>query len=58
MTDRILTPAAQVDRDDFIAYYGSSNCGCHLSPPCSSCAHPGNPANQDEDEACWMEETQ
>lgn len=54
MNDRELTPEAQDDRDDFDSEYGGGNCSCHLSPPCGSCTHPGNPMNQDEDESCWM----
>lgn len=50
---RELTEDAQADRASFEAEYGDGNCYCHLSPPCSSCTHPGNPLNQDEDESCW-----
>lgn len=55
MKERILTPGAQDDRDNFERYareYGG--CSCHLNPPCGHCAHPGNPLNQ-EDESCWQE---
>ena len=53
--ERILTPEAQADRDAFIAEYGrDGNCSCHISPPCNSCLHPGNPLQQDEVESCWM----
>lgn len=48
-----LTQAAQIDRDDFEAKYEDSGCSCHNNPPCSFCTHPGNPANQEEDENCW-----
>jgi len=49
-----LTQEADGDRADFIREYGSSgSCCCHLSPPCSSCTHPGNPMNQDECDECW-----
>lgn len=49
-----LTAAAQDDRDQFESKYGDrGNCSCHLSPPCGSCLHPGNPNNQDEDDSCW-----
>ncbi|HYG24454.1 MAG TPA: hypothetical protein VEH04_16875 [Verrucomicrobiae bacterium] len=51
-----LTKEAQIERDDFTGLYGEGNCSCHLSPPCNSCTHPGNPRNQEEDEACWEEE--
>lgn len=49
-----LTEEAQADRDAFTENYGDGNCSCHLgSAPCSSCTHPGNPTNQEEDSACW-----
>jgi len=56
MTTRTLTAEAQAERDQFNAQFGDGNCSCHLSPPCNSCTHPGNPQNQDEDESCWMPE--
>jgi len=49
---RVLTEAAQRDRDAFERYAKDAGCGCHSHPPCSYCTHPGNPANQ-EDETCW-----
>lgn len=57
MTDLILTPAAQADRDEFDWRYDGGNCSCHISAPCSSCTHPGNPQNQEDDPECWMEAT-
>jgi hypothetical protein len=51
MSSRVLTDAAQADRDDFDRNEGC--CSCHISPPCSACTHPGNPLNQDEDDSCW-----
>jgi hypothetical protein len=56
--ERELTPEAQADRDAFERDYDGGNCSCHLSPPCGSCTHPGNPLNQDEDESCWIEVSQ
>lgn len=51
---RRLTPEAEEDRNDFERLYGQGgNCSCHLSPPCVSCIHPGNPLNQDEDPEAW-----
>ena len=50
---RRLTEAAQADRDAFNSYARDSGCACHSMPPCGYCTHPGNPANQDEDERCW-----
>ena len=50
---KILTDDAQNDRDDF--YAGERGCSCHLSPPCGTCTHAGNPQNQIEDESCWTE---
>lgn len=52
----VLTPEAADDALDFLREYGSGNCSCHISPPCSSCLHPGNPSNQDEDSECWEPE--
>lgn len=50
-----LTPGAQAERDEFEACYGTDgSCSCHLSPPCPSCTHPGNPLNQIEDETAWI----
>ena len=55
LAERVLTPEAQAERDDFQAEYGyDGNCSCHISPPCNSCIHPGNPRNQEEDEAAWV----
>lgn len=53
--ERVLTPEAEAEREDFEAKYGMlGNCSCHISPPCGSCIHPGNPRNQEEDETAWM----
>lgn len=49
----VLTEDAQADRDAFNNNYGDGNCSCHNNAPCSSCTHPGNPTNQEEDSACW-----
>lgn len=50
-----LTPEAEEDRAEFNDVYGiGGNCSCHISPPCGSCTHPGNPRNQDEDPSCWI----
>lgn len=38
---------AEQDRADFVQAYGDGNCSCHIAPPCGSCTHPGNPANQE-----------
>jgi hypothetical protein len=50
---RVLTEAAQNDRDAFERYTNLTGCSCHISPPCGYCTHPGNPMNQEEDESCW-----
>jgi hypothetical protein len=56
--ERTLTAEAQADRDDFVSHYGrDGNCSCHLSAPCGSCMHPGNPMQQDECEECWEKPT-
>lgn len=51
---KVLTDEAQAERDEFEREYDGGNCACHLSPPCGSCVHPGNPRNQ-EDDSCWTE---
>jgi hypothetical protein len=48
---RELTEEAQIERYEFER--DERGCTCFISPPCSSCTHPGNPLNQDEDESCW-----
>lgn len=53
---KVLTPEAEADREEFDREYDGGNCSCHISPPCGSCTHPGNPHNQDEYEDCWMDE--
>lgn len=51
---RVLTEDAQDERDAYDSYREESGgCRCHISPPCGSCTHPGNPMNQDEDESAW-----
>ena len=49
-----LTPDAQADRDTFELDYGSGNCSCHISAPCGSCTHVGNPLNQENDPDAWI----
>lgn len=50
---KVLTEEAQSDRDEFDSMDWC--CSCHINPPCGYCTHPGNPANQEEDEDCWIE---
>lgn len=53
---RILTPVAQKEREEFKRLFGrDGNCSCHISPPCPSCIHPGNPLNQGGDDEAWVE---
>lgn len=52
-----LTDEAQDELDDFNSEYGGGNCACHISAPCGSCTHPGNPHNQAEDETAWERDT-
>ena len=54
MSEKILTAEAEADRADFLSAYGDGSCSCHLSAPCGFCVHPGNPANQEEDDECWI----
>lgn len=52
--ERILTPEAEAEREDFEAEIADRGCTCFISPPCGYCTHPGNPRNQEEDETAWM----
>lgn len=54
--NRVLTPDAQAERDDFDQEHERRGCTCCISPPCSHCLHPGNPRNQEEDPDAWMDE--
>lgn len=55
--DKRLTAEAEAERDAFVREYGrDGNCSCHLSPPCDSCLHPGNPLNQAEDPTAWEDD--
>ena len=56
MTKRELSSEAARDRLDYERDRDSNGCTCHFSPPCSICTHPGNPANQAEDDSCWLDE--
>lgn len=54
---KVLTPEAEDERGDFVREYGyHGNCSCFISPPCCSCMHPGNPLQQECNDAAWMEE--
>jgi hypothetical protein len=46
-----LTAQAESDAADYIANY--EGCSCHITAPCSSCVHPGNPINIEYREDCW-----
>ena len=50
---RILSERGQRQRGEFNRRYDGGNCSCHLSAPCGSCTHPGNPRNQEEDDEAW-----
>lgn len=53
----ILVPWAEAEHWDFIDSYGyDGNCSCHISPPCGSCTHPGNPLNLEECDEAWERE--
>lgn len=49
-----LTEEAEAESEDFYRVYDGGNCSCHISPPCSSCMHPGNPLNLQEDDSAWV----
>jgi hypothetical protein len=51
--ERVLTAEAEADRADWDREHSDYGCRCHISPPCNSCVHPGNPMNQEEDDSCW-----
>lgn len=53
---KVLTPEAEIDRAEFNRDFEGRGCTCCISPPCSYCTHPGNPDNQREDEAAWVEQ--
>ena len=48
-----LKPWAQELADEFESKYGTGNCSCHISPPCYSCTHPGNPLNLEDTPDAW-----
>ena len=50
-----LMPWAQDAAYDFFVEYGSGNCSCHISPPCGSCTHEGNPLNLENTPEAWDE---
>jgi hypothetical protein len=50
-----LMPWAQDAANDFYNRYGNGNCSCHISPPCGSCTHEGNPRNLEETPEAWGE---
>lgn len=49
-----LTDEAEAEYASFYHEYGDGNCSCHISAPCGSCTHPGNPLNQAEDDTAWV----
>jgi len=48
-----LTPWAEDAYMDFDARFDGGNCSCHISPPCGSCLHEGNPANLENTDDAW-----
>lgn len=34
--------------------FDGGNCSCHISPPCSSCTHEGNPLNLECTDDAWI----
>jgi len=51
-----LMPWAEREAFQFYLDHGRGNCSCHISPPCSSCVHPGNPRNLECADDAWGEE--
>ena len=53
----VLTPEGEELLWEFQEECGyNGNCSCHISPPCGSCTHPGNPLNLEGDPSLWEEE--
>ncbi|SAL19036.1 hypothetical protein AWB73_01123 [Caballeronia turbans] len=50
--ERHLTDEAQAERDEFEGLYRNYSCSCFISAPCSTCTHPSNPLNQENDDEC------
>ena len=51
---RALKPWAEAENEDFRLVFGrDGNCSCHLSAPCNSCTHPGNPLKLECDDDAW-----
>lgn len=48
-------PWAEKAAAEFFALYRDGNCSCHISPPCGSCTHEGNPINLEETPEAWGE---
>jgi len=51
-----LIRSAREDYHEYMDKFGDhvGNCSCHISPPCPSCTHPGNPENLAEEDAAWL----
>lgn len=53
----VLTPEGEELLCKFCDDCGiGGNCSCHISPPCCSCTHPGNPLSLECDPSLWEEE--
>lgn len=53
----VLTPEGEELLCEFWDEFGiRGNCSCHISPPCNSCTHHGNPLNLECCPELWMEE--
>ena len=48
-----LKPWARELADEWDFIYQGGNCSCHLSAPCSSCTHPGNPLALECTDGAW-----
>lgn len=54
MYDKSWREQALADRREWESMGG---CSCHISPPCGSCVHPGNPMNcEDFEDEIWKED--
>lgn len=50
---RELMPWAEDERAEWDALFDGGNCSCHISAPCGSCFHPGNPLNLECTDEAW-----
>jgi hypothetical protein len=57
-TASLMRPGKQLTAEAEDLYFTwqrkfQGSCSCHISPPCGSCTHPGNPLCLEEDDDSW-----